>query len=358
MSNAEPFFSIPDNRAIFDRAAIKLRAVIDALPEDEDEKNRYMLNLVGVVFFHIQSTPELFDERCLLNIESLGERYVQSANRISRGSTDERDFLFSTSYRILIEFQLASLNNVSNDLLAVIDRVHDYDYEGVTYGQIRYAEHQMIVNILQRYIHHPKMTDLRSLPAAIERSEQERAQSEQDLGEREARVTELKKKLDTYKTAFNFVGLYDGFKKLRSKKGFEAGVGLVGLFSLGVLMICPFVFKFYLALYPKVELQFDTAFYVSLLGFELVLAFFFRVALHNYRAIKAQLIQIDLRMTLCQFIQDYADYAKVVRKDSPQLLERFDQLIFSGIVNSEAAIPSTFDGLEQIANIIEKLKSK
>lgn len=73
---------------------------------------------------------------------------------------------------------------------------------------------------------------------------------------------------------------------------------------------------------------------------------------------KAQLIQIDLRMTLCQFIQDYADYAKEVRKDSPLLLERFDQLVFSGIVSSEGAIPSTFDGIEQIANLIEKIKTK
>lgn len=358
MSNVEPFFSIPEKRAIFDRAANKLRAVIDALPEDADEKHRYMLNLIGVVFFHIQATPELWDERCLLNIEFLGERFVASANRISGGNMEERNFLFTTAYRMLVEYQLASVNTVSNDLLSVIDRIHDFEYEGEIYGQVRYAEHQMIVNILQRYIHHPKMVDLKSLPSAIERSERERVQAERDLSEREARVVELKKKLDTYKTAFNFVGLYDGFKNLRSKKGVEAGVGLVGLFALGALMIFPFLFKFYLTFHPRSDLQFDTAFYVSLAGFELVLAFFFRVALHNYRTIKAQLIQIDLRMTLCQFVQDYADYAKVVRKDSPQLLERFDQLVFSGIVNSEAAIPSTFDGLEHLANLIDKFKSK
>lgn len=356
MSNAKPFFAIPDNRTIIDHAATRLRAVIDALPENEDEQNRYMLNLIGVVLFHIKSTPELFDERCLLNIESLGERYVESANRLSRGSMEERDFLFSTSYRIIVEYQLSSMNNVSTEILSVIDRVHDFEYDGITYGQIKYAEHQMIVNILQRYIHHPNMTDLKSLPAAIERSQRERAQSEVDLGEREARVIELKKKLDTYKTAFNFVGLYDGFKKLRTKKGFEAGVGLAGLFALGGLMICPFLFKFYLTIHPMVNLQFDTTFFVSLAGFELLLAFFFRVSLHNYRAIKAQLIQIDLRMTLCQFVQDYADYAKVVTKDSPQLLDRFDQLIFSGIVNSEAAIPSTFDGLDKLAEFVGKIR--
>lgn len=356
MSNSSPFFATPDNRAVFDRAAVRLRALIDGLPEDENEQNRYMLNLIGVVFFHIKSTPELFDERCLLNIESMGERYVESANRISRGSMEERDLLFSTSYRILIEYQLASIKNLPSDMLSVMDRVHDYDYDGAIFGQIRYAEHQMIINILQRYLHHPNMDKLKSLPEAIERSERERVQAEADLGEREARVVELKKKLDTYKTAFNFVGLYDGFKNLRSRKGFEAALGLLGLFLLGGVMLLPFIFKFYFTVRPVADLQFDTAFYISLAGFELVLAFFFRVSLHNYRSIKAQLIQIDLRMTLCQFVQDYADYAKVVTKDSPQLLDRFDQLIFSGIVNSEAAIPSTFDGMEKLAELVGKIR--
>lgn len=123
-------------------------------------------------------------------------------------------------------------------------------------------------------------------------------------------------------------------------------------------MLAPFLMKFWVAVFPSGSLVIDTPFYVSLIGFELILAYFFRVALHGYKGVKAQLIQIDLRMTLCQFIQDYAEYAKEVRRDSPSLLDRFDQLVFSGIVNSEGAIPSTFDGMEQLANLIDKVKSK
>lgn len=358
MNSGDPFFSSPPTRAIFERATIQLRTIIGNISKAEEEKYIYILKFVTATFFQIQLNPELFDEHCLLNINSVGERLVNFANNISAGDVSHSEATFAIAYRFVIEVQLGSARALPEDLEALLNRVHDFDYDEQTLSQMKYAEHQMIINKLRQYIHHPVMVDLKELPAIISKSERERVQIHQDMEAREGRVNALKDNLNRYTTAFNFVGLYDGFKNLRAMKGTEGKVGLLGLAVLGVLMICPFLVKFYLAFNPSDVAQLDTAFYLSLVGFEIVLAYFFRVALHNYRSIKAQLIQIDLRMTLCQFIQDYATYAKEVQKESPQLLERFDQLVFSGIVSSEGALPSTFDGLDQIANIIEKLKSK
>lgn len=105
---------------------------------------------------------------------------------------------------------------------------------------------------------------------------------------------------------------------------------------------------------PKSDV--DYAGIITLAGLELLLLYFFRVALHNFRSIKAQLLQIELRMTLCQFVQSYAEYAKSARDGSSGLLERFEQVVFSGIVTDENSIPSTFDGFDQIANLFDKLK--
>src|ERR1700712_395384 len=324
MREFDAFFSKPNVRNIFTTAAIKIQNIISEMPSDADPNTHYMLTLVGTTFFHIKSTPELFDQRCPLNIEGIGEHLVEVANHISGGNLQDQDFAFYACFRLLIEFQLASVGPVARDLLAVLDRVHDYKYDGNTYAQIRYAEHQMIINVLQRYIHHPKMTELKDLPETIDRAERQIKQADYDIDMRESRVNELKKTLDKYETAFNFVGLYDGFKQLRTQKRWEQGVGLLGLLALAVLMLCPFFIKFYLML-NLTKLDVDTATYISILGYELVVAYFFRVALHNYRGVKAQLIQIDLRMALCQFVQGYAKYAKDVHKESPQLLERFDQ---------------------------------
>ncbi|AVE04366.1 hypothetical protein CYL20_07355 [Pseudomonas palleroniana] len=247
---------------------------------------------------------------------------------------------------------------LSDDLAAIAHQVADFKYSGNVELSIKYAEHQMILQILNTYIHHPHMTELKALPQAVANSVRERNVSEELLSKREARVEVLKKKLEKYKQAFNFVGLNEGFRKLRLQKRIESGVSLGWLVLLGVVMLSPPVYKMYLTLLGAPDIKVDMYFALTVLGFELLLAYFFRVGLHGYRAIKAQLIQIDLRMALCQFIQEYADYAKVIRKESPELLDKFDQLIFSGIVNSESAIPSTFDGLDHVANLLEKLKTK
>lgn len=352
----DPYFADSARRAIFEQASIRMRVVIDGLREDEDERYRFLLNFIGATFFHIKSHPELFDERCPLNIKSLGDRYVSGADRLVLSEATDVEFMFSTSYRFLVEYQLGTSDLLSSDLLSLLSRVRDFEYDGTTINQLRYADYQMIIDVVRRYIHHPNMIDLKALPEQLDLAQRVKAEAVSDLDAREGRVNALKDKLDTYKTAFNFFGLYDGFKKLRTAKGIEGNLGLLVMVVLALLMVCPFLAKFYLSFFPVKGVELDTQFYVALAGFELVLAYFFRVALHNYRSIKAQLIQIDLRMALCQFVQDYAVYAKEVSKDNPQLLDRFDQIVFSGIVNDEGAIPSTFDGVDQLAKLIAAVR--
>ncbi|MNJ49415.1 hypothetical protein D3C77_446430 [compost metagenome] len=84
--------------------------------------------------------------------------------------------------------------------------------------------------------------------------------------------------------------------------------------------------------------------------------FFFRVALHNFRAVKAQILQLDLRVALLQFIQSYTKFAKSEKTEGGVSLEKFEQVMFSGLVSGEGDLPSTFDGLDGLAKIVEKLR--
>ncbi|HDR1868661.1 TPA: hypothetical protein SIC62_000746 [Pasteurella multocida] len=68
-------------------------------------------------------------------------------------------------------------------------------------------------------------------------------------------------------------------------------------------------------------------------------------------------MQLELRKTLCQFIQSYADYAKEIKEKDRSSLEKFENLIFSSILSDSEKVPSTFDGLEQLANLIKNIKS-
>jgi hypothetical protein len=78
--------------------------------------------------------------------------------------------------------------------------------------------------------------------------------------------------------------------------------------------------------------------------------------LFNYKSTKAQLLQIDLRRSLCKFVQSYAEYSGKMKKDNNASLEKFETLIFSGIVSGEDKFPSTFDGIEQIGSLVNAIK--
>ena len=69
-------------------------------------------------------------------------------------------------------------------------------------------------------------------------------------------------------------------------------------------------------------------------------------------------MQIELRKSLCQFIQDYSKYSKEISRENAGLLSKFEEVIFSNIMTSEDKIPSTFDGLEQLATLIKAVKNK
>lgn len=181
---------------------------------------------------------------------------------------------------------------------------------------------------------------------------------EELLAAKEHRVNQLAGILDEQKIAFNFVGLSQGFSSLLNKKKNSKNIVLSLLFFIGVFLFIP--------LFTYIELQqfrndskqdlFEWLKFIPFIGVELIILYLFRVVLSHYNSIKAEIIQLELRQTLCQFIQSYAEYAKEIKEKDSSSLEKFENLIFSSILSSSDKIPSTFDGLEQIINIIKEIK--
>ncbi len=71
------------------------------------------------------------------------------------------------------------------------------------------------------------------------------------------------------------------------------------------------------------------------------------------KAIKAQLLQIEQRLSLCEFIHDYVETKNNsgAEKESWSL---FEKLIFSPIQVSSENIPSLLDGASSIAELAGK----
>ena len=179
-----------------------------------------------------------------------------------------------------------------------------------------------------------------------------------EFSDKEQRVNTLKDKLDEYETAFNFVGLYQGFSKL-SKNKLEELKGLKWQYYIlgAILLALPIVELIYVFLkIDDLDLSKVIFLVIPTLTLLLILFWFFRIILSEIKSIKSQIMQLELRMTLCQFIQSYADSSKELKEKNPDGFDKFENLIFSSIVSSDDKIPSTFDGMEHLSSLISGLK--
>lgn len=163
--------------------------------------------------------------------------------------------------------------------------------------------------------------------------------------------------LKEQKKAFNFVGLSQGFESLLKKKRNSQVVVLSLLFFIGIFLFIP--------LFTYIELNqvknqsgdlFNWKMFLPFVSIELISLYLFRVVLIHYNSIKTQIMQLELRQTLCQFIQSYVEYAKEIKEKDSASLEKFENLIFSSILSTPDKVPSTFDGIEQLSNLIKNIK--
>ncbi len=90
------------------------------------------------------------------------------------------------------------------------------------------------------------------------------------------------------------------------------------------------------------------------LAIEIFLIYLFRLNYLEYKSILAQILQIDLRSSLCQFIVNYLNQTENIK--GSHALEMFEKLIFSNLQINEEQIPSTLDGLDQFTNLFKSFK--
>ncbi|WP_193725414.1 hypothetical protein [Klebsiella pneumoniae] len=165
-------------------------------------------------------------------------------------------------------------------------------------------------------------------------------------------------KLDEYKSEFNFVLLSKAFqnyykqnKKSTEKSQYRRFSALLVVIPVGALL------NHILELY-KVEFNFSAlAYYLPILSLELLMFYFMRLYYIEGKAIKAQLLQIEQRLSLCEFIHDYVE-TKNNSGSEKESWSLFEKLIFSPIQVSSENIPSLLDGASSIAELAGKILSK
>lgn len=167
----------------------------------------------------------------------------------------------------------------------------------------------------------------------------------------------LKNTLEAQKTEFNFVGLNQGFENVRNKKLDELKpVNRFSNFLIFLILTLPIGLSIRFAVPHVGGLEAHLLATAPVFGLELLALYFYRVNLQHMRSIKAQIVQLELRQALCQFIQSYAEYSKKIKDENGAALDKFENLIFSGLAVNENQVPTTFDGLETLTNLIKSFK--
>ncbi|MDX7892671.1 hypothetical protein SJU70_15650 [Aeromonas caviae] len=346
-----------------------------------------MLGAISIMLATFLKDPKFWDTHCSVGIEDIGSSFLTRLRKLTSAEPDKSriiELLYTSSFRLFYEGYLASGIEFSSDEEFVIDftKKEINNFSERAQGSIQYITRDLSTHLFRTLMSSQEFKDLKGFTDTISSAKSLTKDWNDGLDERIQKAENLKQSIEGYTDAFNFVGLHQGFDQLHRKKITERN-RLIGLmFFLAIIIMLPFGVKTYHIYFPsinssqtennkeqlnaasKTPLTKESETYITaklldmlpIISFAAILLYFFRVLLFNYKSICAQILQIELRMTLCRFIQHYSEHAAAIKKNSDVTLDRFETVIFSGLVSNDSDLPATFDGVEQLTSLFKTMK--
>jgi hypothetical protein len=359
------FFATEQNRKVVSTFS----AVLQQWPQLDPQAFNITRPLKGF-FQHLVDHPTAFDRHCPFNIEHLGERYIGRLSAfITRVEDDRAELMrniFVISYRFACELEFSRPGNLSFDFPAfekfVSNHLEQFDVD--VRQQLVYASYTMPASMAKRLIHdcNASLGPFKDFVSAASAATRLKAEWDIEIKKKMGEIETLSDVVARIKTNYNFVGLVNGFENLVTQKKKESCHAFAALCLLGVIMLIPVTAQlcFVLTHIEEIDTHHATLLYSlpTLLTLEVILLYFFRVVLSNYRSLKSQLLQLDLRVSLCQFIESYSEYSTKIKQTDPAALDRFEALVFSGVTSEGGNIPTTFDGIDQITKLMKSVRGQ
>lgn len=360
-TTAASFFSREENQAILRRFALALESVQTIEPSVPN-----VLAPLKQFFKILISNTNVFDQHCTANIEWIGQRFIGQLATFPETKLDNQSevliSIFTSAYRFLCELEFSQPDDLSFELRGIRNFVEENleKFVGTERQQLVYANYVMPANITKKLIHSPAVTEFRAFAETAKAASDLKLEWDKEIKAKSEEIEALRDGLSRITTTYNFVGLVNGFESLASAKKGERLRSFISLLALGVLMVAPVAAELWFTAnhLDTIDSHRKTLVYSlpPLIALEVVLLYLFRVVLLHFRGVTTQLLQINLRISLCQFIQSYSEYSTKIKKQDAGALEKFESLIFSGITSDSEALPSTFDGVEQIAKLVNSIR--
>ena len=272
--------------------------------------------------------------------------WVLSCMLVENFFTSENDKAQSYLEKILSEkLQIHVKNKRNQDIINIQLESYHKDFINL---KLPFLLQQQKIKQLSDTISEPESI-FKTLSEALK--EQEKSIDEK-LDSRMNRAEEIHKFIVQQKEKLNFVGLSSAFKKINDEKTLAKYLIMGGLVILFVILLyIPILTYKNIYCFEKPNYYMTIPFTVI----ELLLLYVFRLFYQQYLFVKSELLQINLRYNLCAFIESYMEFKK---KNKDHTVDLFEQLIFSNIISDEKKVPTTVDGLDSIANIIQAIKGR
>ena len=338
--------------------------------ESRDSIEYYKIHYTQIILEKMSESDDCWLSICPFNYHYIGKYFEERLNFLkNNGDSEILDDIFLISIRFLREAELTMRRQYKKKLWNdddIYEKIWNWfnsltnnDISPYDISQLNYIQNDYSLMLLNDYLGNKSFQAFLNYEENIKKIEQHSIvlketsdNIQKSADEKLEKVEQLSDTLKNLKQGFNFVALSDGFSRmLNEKKSSKKWILLLLFIIAGIISVIP-AYKFLSDGGTNLTWQ---QIAISA-GLELVLIYFFRVVLFHYRTVQTQIMQLDLRLSLCQFIQSYAEYAKEIKTNDKDALDKFENLIFSSILSSDEKIPSTFDGLEQLNSLIKQFK--
>ncbi|MBC3831872.1 hypothetical protein H8K33_10165 [Undibacterium amnicola] len=348
------------------RAISAISAAKESLPSSDPRMEVFQLIIEGLVSIQ-NSTVNDFNKTYFLEVHATS--FADSIKNINSTTEFSEDKIFWLIFHIYVVFKERSFREgLFSNFILRIESYFDSNISSLTSEQKIRMEF-LRLNLPRHLLNQSAKTLVQEHSIMISDGIEKLEKINSKINEWEGKITQWKSRAENLENnlkesaeKLNFVGLAKAFSNLIDEKNEEKKLQIKWMTIFGIFLLLLPIFSKLTTSYLNVELKFELTALSYIMPFiiaELILLYFFRIFLHNFYSIKAQLLQLKLRHSLCAFIEGYAEFIEKSKKSGDaKLFEKFEAMIFSGISPDPQNVPSHFDGIEQISKIIKEFKGQ
>jgi len=356
----DDFFADEQTREIIGNYLLRLENIDFNKYADENSLLAEKAYYLKVILKSFLDDAEVWDAKTQANKNYISKVFSTELD-VANLNSGNLDPIISSCFRFCIEREMKTPEELPRDVKNFKEFCieNKLKFSSRYQEQIDYAIYEMPVAIISHLMNSDDMKHFKELPGLIDSARSITEEWNKKISEKLIIVKELEGKLDDQKDAFNFVGLHKGFDQLSMVKKEEYLWAKWIMIGLGFLIPIPLIYESLSLTGIGTSTISSTNQLIKLIpigSLTILFIYYFRVSLSNFQSIKSQIMQIELRKTLCAFIQSYVEYAKEIKASDSAILTKFEDVVFTNIMTTEDKVPSTFDGLEQITGMISAIK--